>query len=320
MNEFFNRFIRHLIFPILLTATLLQGQSVDFRNDQAFFDQRIPVFEQWLNNSGLSMALSVENLAVDSQLVRLTLQFHYADPDTASSAWLKLKEDFQQQAGFSLEDRLFYKLATVLEVPFNHLELGFINFPSRGELPVLDFTLYFDPQSSTVSKRGFFRGPPVEGSIIIPFYELETDDICSTHFSFNEAFGEKERRQLNRQMGERLVHFYRQKTDDKHVSPYSWDPVVIEVMNIKSEVIPAGLVSFTNPNERLMVNLCFDLNDEGLLVLCTIDGQIGNGLFRPRVVKGFRDMTPDYQDELIRYTNQLILEQLDPWVREFLNK
>jgi|GEM_PF-3059524 hypothetical protein len=306
---------------IILLSANSEGiaQSTDLRNDQVFFIQQQAVYQGWLEETGLNPALQVERIQVDSHKVTLTLQFNYKDSDTATSAWNRLRQDFQENFGLALEERLFFKFSTVMEVKLEQAELRIINYPKYGELPVVDGTIYFDSAFKKVARKGIFRKEE-KSNVFIPSFILDTSFTKRLSMSDSLNFTEQLQYKLNQELANRLRNYFEQKTDKKYVYLPNKNPIQLEVMNIKSEVIPAGWVSFNNPNEHLVITIDHKITKKGLDFFCTIDGKFGNGLFKPRSLRGFRDMSPNYKHELKRYTNEFATDKIDKWVKEILRK
>jgi len=304
--------------PILLLLCCLQtqAQSQDLRKDQAFFDQQLPVFQSWLEETGLSPALQASRVVADSQKVALFLYLDYADRDTAVSAWNRLRRDFQENSALALEERLFFKMAFVMELPFHQAELRILNLPAYGQMPAVDGTIYYDAAEEKVARKGVFR-TEVKEEVFIPSFALDTS--YTRQLAMSCEMTQQLRYQLNQHLAVRLKTYFEKRTDAQYVFVHNKNPVIVEVMNIKSEVIPAGWFGFTNPNEHLLITIDHKATPQGVRFFCTIDGKYGNGLLKPRSVMGFRDMSPEYKAELLRYGKMFTNDRLQGWVTEIIN-
>jgi hypothetical protein len=304
--------------PILFLLLGLQSLVIaqDLRDDQAFFEQQLPVFQSWLEETGLSPALQASRVVADSHKVALFLYLDYADRDTAISAWNRLRRDFQENSALALEERLFFKMAFVLELPFGQAELRILNLPAYGQMPAVDGTIYYDAAEEKVARKGVFR-TEVKEEVFIPAFVLDTS--YTRQLSLSCEMTEQLRYRLNQQLASRLKAYFEKKTDAQYVFVHNKNPVIVEVMNVKSEVIPAGWFGFTNPNEHLLIIVDHKSTAKGIRFFCTIDGKYGNGLLKPRTVAGFRDMSPEYKAELLRYGKVFTNDRLQGWATEIIN-
>lgn len=306
-----------LIVAILLFSSPdILAQSPDLRQDQAFFDQQLPVFQGWLEETGLSPALRAGRVLADSQKVTLFLHLEYADRDTTVSAWNQLRRDFQENSALALEERLFFKMAFVMELPFEKAELRILNLPAYGQMPAIDGTIYYDAAREKVARKGAFR-TEVKENVLIPAFVLDTS--YTRQLTLSCEMTEQLRYKLNNQLASRLRSYFEKRTDKQYVFLHNKNPVILEVMNVKSEVIPVGWFGFTNPNEHLLITIDHKATPGGIRIFCIIDGKFGNGLIKPRSVMGFRDMSPEYKTELVRYGKVFTNDRLQGWVTEIIN-
>ncbi len=312
--------VLRLFFGLLhLSYIQLNAQKFDLRGNQAFFDQQLPVYQEWMEETGLSPALKASHVVVDSQKVRLVLVLDFADRDTAASAWNQLRQDFQKTSALALEERLFFKMAFVMELTLEQTELRILNLPAYGQLPAIDGTIFYDTLKEKVGIKGVFR-TEVKAEVFIPSFVLDTSYTKNFAITNASNLNEESRYRLNNKIAIRLKNYFGKRTDMQNVFPRSRNPVVVEVMNIKSEVIPAGILGFTNPNEHLLITIDHKSTPEGIRFFCTIDGKYGNGLIKPRSVMGFRDMSPEYKCELARYINVFTNDWLHDWVVQIIKK
>lgn len=316
-----SRLVKLLFALLLMGSAELPGQSqlLDLRKDRAFFNEQIPTFENWLKETGLDPALQVSKVAVDSHKVSLILHFNYADKDSAASAWNELSRSFNKVSALALEERLFYKMAFVMELPYEQAEIQILNLPAFGQIPALDFSIYYDAVKEKIGRKGAFR-TKVDEEVFIPAFVLDTAFVRQFTLSNAGELTEQFRYQLNTEIAYRLKNYFEKKTEKQYVFLQSKNPVILEVMNVKSEVIPPGLLSFTNPNERLLISIDHKPTAKGIQFFCTIDGKYGNGLIKPRSLLGFRDMSPEYSGELKRYAKVFTNERLYNWATQIVKQ
>ena len=139
----FAQFLTVLI--LLLSYTFsINAQIEDLTNDSDFFNGQIEVYQDWLDRSGMGKVLKVQDLVVEKDEVSLYLAFHYENIDSIMVAWRTLKADFEEQYSISLEERLFYKMVSLMEVRQSIANVQIYNTYDLRKTPVFFRGIHFE--------------------------------------------------------------------------------------------------------------------------------------------------------------------------------
>lgn len=296
----------------------LFAQSEDLREDSSFFERQQVVFQDWLEETGLSPALQAEELRIDSQQLQLWLRFDYSDRDTAVAAWDRLRSDFQVREGLALEERLFFKLAFLMEVGWEHLEIKLYNQPAYGQLPILDGTIYFDSAVKKVARRGIFR-TEVQLKVVVPSFKLDTTLSQQAVLENPMAPTHEVRKNLDSALVETLMTYFGKITEKHFLQLQTTTPIVLQIRDIQSQVFTNGTPGIRQPHEYLQFTIDYRLLPEGLHVYLTVDGKYGSIPFeQSRRIYTF-EPSEEYREALNRYTRLFLYDPLMVWIRELLH-
>ncbi len=105
-----------LLLPLLLSPLLLIGQF-SLEEDREFFESSSWKYQDWLENTGLGQVLKVHTIRVEPQKVTLYLAFHQEEPNRCWEQWRLLDQMMKQQWQQSLEERLFYTMTVLFNLP-----------------------------------------------------------------------------------------------------------------------------------------------------------------------------------------------------------
>lgn len=104
---------------VLLFFPKLTAQETFNYQDLAFFNQKLSVYQNWLDKTNLGKALKVTKVRLkkDSTELELLLRIHSTNLDTAIALWNRAKDDYQLNTGKPLEEKLFQTFADFMEIP-----------------------------------------------------------------------------------------------------------------------------------------------------------------------------------------------------------
>ncbi len=102
---------------LLFVANAVQAQPVDYTDYTETFTQRTKMYDNWLRKSGLGEILTVAEDRVTSDGVTINLRFPFDDPHRVKAAWDTLKITFEATSGLTLEQELFYKARSIMDIP-----------------------------------------------------------------------------------------------------------------------------------------------------------------------------------------------------------
>ena len=114
-----------LCFLILLPINII-AQNETLKNDTAYFNQQMGVYQEWLDSSGIGEVLAVREYEFKNNFLTLYLEFLVSRNgfdgsclDTIMTQWKKMKWHFDTIYPISLEQQLFYKQGSITNLdPF----------------------------------------------------------------------------------------------------------------------------------------------------------------------------------------------------------
>ena len=299
------------------TVGFSQQQS-DLRNEQTFFEKQKDNYKDWLIESGLDKALTIRQLNVNEANITLKLDFNFSASDSSIWAWKRLKNDFESKSSMNLENTLFSRLAFMTELEFKKVNINIKNKYKPGDLPSVDINIYFDTLEQEIVAKGFFRSI-VKDSVAIPHFSLKRRfNQKDTSISIFGANPNKYMEYVEN-LKQKFKSHFKGKTDTNNIQLLSREPCIFQVLNIKSIAVPSGIFTIIDPTEMLTFTINLKRENQSVRVYCTIDGKYGSGLFRPRSLNGYRDMFPEYKNDLIRYSQIFTQNTLYQWINEIIN-
>lgn len=112
-----------ILYVALLLPALLRSQTEDLSRDLGFFNGQLVEYQRWLDRTGLGTTLRVREVQADT-LLKVYLEFTYADSDSAQNAWEALRQNAARRgASRTLEDLLFLRAVSCFDVDREHLSL-----------------------------------------------------------------------------------------------------------------------------------------------------------------------------------------------------
>ncbi len=144
-----NRFL--LLVLLLLGMNNITEAQRSLRSDSIFFQEQVPVYENWLNRVGFGQFLKVQELLVFDEYIVLNLSFRSTDLEEMVASWQALKEGFESKSSISLEEELFYQAAAMMEVQDTMLAVGVYNTYNRLESPTFYREILFVNEAINIS-------------------------------------------------------------------------------------------------------------------------------------------------------------------------
>ncbi|MEO0734473.1 MAG: hypothetical protein AAFZ52_16670 [Bacteroidota bacterium] len=301
---------------LLLFLPLTGLAQTDLRTDQEFFRAELPAYQEWLDRTGPGAVLRVKDLTVRSRKLTLLLETKPEDETAAVSALNELRADFDSLNAVRLEERLFLKLLTTMEVAADRAEILLLNKPAAGKFPSLRLRIFHDGEQ--IVAEGNFRNE-VPHQVTLPPFRLDTTFRHRLATDADLAADPEVHFRINRGLLDSLrAYFVPRLPEGFPPRLVSESPGVMLIRNVKAEVVEPGFLTFLDPHESLDFTVDHRFTPEGIELHLIVDGKIGSGLRPPRSSRGFRDMDPEYQTELETYVRTFTLERLQPWLLAIL--
>ncbi len=311
--------LNHIVFTFCFLAFSLNadGQETNLEKDTLFFANQIEILSNWLENSGMDSTIQLEDHFAEKDRFTLYFQINYSAADSAFYGWKKFKEDFLEQTGFQLKDRLFLKCSQVFELDLNQLFIRIKNKPVLGEIPVVDVNIYFDEIKEDIILDEHITRSEVIDSIQIYNHNIKEVFFDIDTLTFKNLIHEKKKEKIYTTLLEAAASYFSEKHKVEIVKVTS-NPLSFFVINVKHEVVttPSSLSEIFDPAEMLTYTLSVSEIENGLKFNLIVDGKYGSGLFRSRAVNKYRDMNPKFEEELKLYIKVFLANILEDWVKK----
>jgi len=303
----------------LLTTLHALAQPADLARDSAFFQQQVPEFQRWLDHTGLGGTLRIRECEADT-LLKVYLQFQYADPDSIQNAWETLKIETERRQPETLEAMLFWRAMGCFDVDRDHLSLRIYDTYDLDKDFCFKRKIYAREGLLTVDSISRCRGPkkdyvPIQpGDLAKVRAGQKTPSIArrvskSAVFACTKAF--LTARYAAKTCAGRMV-----RTEFTIDAPNLDDQELVAI-NLCDEVIredQPGLCEVLRyfghdcnwkKNEKLTLRLTYRKNGEGFILDLSVEGRYGAGLYETEGRRGYHDMETDFDAELADYTKRL---------------
>ncbi|MCK6690996.1 MAG: hypothetical protein L6Q97_02715 [Thermoanaerobaculia bacterium] len=281
----------------------MNAQSVDLRQDKAFFQKKRTEYQQWLRVNQLGGILYADSVAVTSKKVTLFLRAAYKGArvcDSLQCAWDRLEKNNRRYNGQFFHERLLHKWAFLSEVHVEQAEVVVrchepAHFLAKitsknGRIPVEGRNIR-SAAVVNVSLPGSLDGVNVgDNTAILPGKNVRT--ICTNARRY-------------------LTNYYKPKG-----TPILWkaridttyaliDEFVLEVTHLNYEICPDGYFEY----HRIYVKGA--QKGEDVELSWEFQGKYGSGIIFPPRKNDYKDMDLRYKTNLENYQRQLFKKLLD---------
>lgn len=311
-------------------VNLIAQESIDYRQDSAFFYRQISSYERWLSTQNLDNYFRFDETPLTIKKRRLTLNLFFLikGVDASINGINQLNERFKTQTRFSLEEVLFQKALHYFEVLPEDLVLKVKSLPDdenqgfygRG----VDSRLRYETEG--VSKN-FIVTPfstlktEVKDTLVINNFEIPPGLFSFLQLNLDSSKIKKKERELCSHIKQKAEEYFNKKGGEFLYSfPASTNSITINVKNFKHEVLKPGWIGgLFDPNEKLTftIKILFPENENNLLrIPMIIDGKYGQGVFKARSLD-WHEMHPEYLADLDDYVKFTWKERVRTWIYEF---
>ena len=303
-----------LVFFVVNLLVINSVYTQDLTVDKAFFQSKAEVYQDWLERSGFAPHLKVHVITVEPKSLSLYLAFPYKDLDSINVAWDHLKENFEAQKSITLEEQLFYKMVSLMEVNQNLANLQIYDTYDTRETPLFFRGIYFDSDTVAVEKNSD-KGPRTEIVFDKP------------HFSDKRAESEYRKRFSKEEVYNKIYEFAERKYQTKNCEDRT--PKVrllenqknlrFEVVNLCREVIQErgifgpileklGFTFSWAKKELLTFIIVHTETTSGFKLDIELEGKFGSSLYEDIRRGGYMDMESDFKEELENYADAFSAE------------
>lgn len=319
-------FLHFLIMSLglaLAPAAFGQNQELDFSKEAEYFQAQKQVYQGWLDHSGLGKTLSIHSLVVKPQELKLYLQFSYSHPDSVTSAWDQLKISFEEKSSLSLEQSLFYKLISIMEIEDHEASIQLYDnytdenfcfkrriFYYEGNILVetdqckakvvnidfdpSDFQQLREPSDVGLKKKGKLR-------------KLSPDEIRERYpqeLVYEKIYAYAQRKFSTRTCKQRNPEI--KLLNSKGLLRFKVTDLCLEVLEEGNPRLcqildKLGYECNWIKRERLIFTFIYEETPEGFNLYTIVDGSYGSGYYEKVKRGGYHNMEVDFDDELEEY-------------------
>ncbi|MCB9274807.1 MAG: hypothetical protein H6564_12260 [Lewinellaceae bacterium] len=300
----------------LLACTVLNAQADNLRQDSTFFNQQKTIYQRWLNQSGLGPMLQVEGLSIKEDRISLYLSFPSSDINFVVRSWESLKQNFEAERPITLEQQLFYKMISLMEVRQSMADVQIYDTYDLRREPLFFRGIYFEDGQVKVEENN--PKSKIEEVPIFPANLRGMKDMSEAEI--REAFSREA-------VYEKVLEYARGRYGKaKCEQRYPMVRVLengavlrFEVEDLCREV----LTDEANPLLARILNSCCGLNynwvkrellnfiityrefpdGKGFILTIEIDGKYGSGIYDKVRRGGYLSMEVDFDDYLERYAD-----------------
>ena len=304
-----------ITFFLALFSLPAQAQIEDLTKYRGFFQDQMRVYQDWLDRTGLGKTLWVQDLVVNKEELSLYLAFPYQNVDSIMVAWRTLKADFEEQYSLTLEERLFYKMVSLMEVRQSIANVQIYNTYDLRKTPV------------------FFRGIHFEDGVVKveednPRSEIRDIDFAKNEFNDRFSLEEFDNHYDDKAVFQHIINFAKKKFEAGECS--TRQPQVDELQNsngtLRFEVIDLcrevlkdeGIICPILRRLRIKCDwpkrelLIFTVKHrptrDGFMLNLTIDGKFGPAIYESVRRGAYMSMEKDFDGELKRYADRITRE------------
>lgn len=318
--------MKNVVLSLLCCLPVPLLAQTDLRKDTDFFKAQLPVYQTWLDQTGLGHTLRAHSIQVDTGLV-LLLDFPHISPDSATAAWRQLRSDFRRSHDETLEARLFYRAANVFDIDNDHLALQLF---AEQQGCFFYHTLYTE-QNQLRADSSSCRGPKEDNIYIQP------TDLSALRKADKIPVSRRTTKARVLTLAKTfLQNRYGAKTCARNHPRLLWtedapnsDRLEMEIYNLCDEIIREGqpalcraLQAFNYPcnwkkNEKLTIRISYTPSGAGFALGLWLDGRYGSGIYEDVGRRGYKDMGADFDEELTEYA-KLLKKELNEYLLKYL--
>jgi len=290
-----HRFYLCLFVLSLFCTSVFAQKSQDLRQDEAFFNQQAKTYQKWLDKAGLSQYFHFRELDVQEKWLDLYLEFDATNLDSIINQWNTTKERFEQNSGLTLEQQLFYKATSLVEVRQGLVSVQLYDTYDLRKTPLFSRAIYFEDGKVKVEKSD--PADKIDKINLSPSMISGGKEVSVTEFR-------KQVRILEDQEVLRfeVIDLCKEVLKDENPAICNW----LQAVGYNCNWAKRELLTFTVTHEDTI---------EGIRVTVELDGKIGSGFYANVSRGGYVSMEIDRDKELENYADELAIA-----IRKMLEK
>jgi hypothetical protein len=310
-----------VLFFIPLFPCCVFAQIEDLTQDRTFFQDRQTLYQQWLDHSGLGQVLKVEDIKVEPEELSLYLAFQTEDVDSSMIAWKALKQTYEADFPISLEQQLFYKMVSLMEVRQSIANIQIYDTYDLKVEPLFFVGIYFDAGEVTVESSGHksknrdieFTVEELSKRMNLSAEEVEKRFTKEYVFDTILAYSRKKFAAMqceNRQPNLRLL-------ENRQTLRFEVSNLCREVLTDAANPLLCRLLDRFGKDcnwvkrEKLDFTISYTPTRDGFNIGVIIDGKYGSGYYETVQRGGYMSMEIDFDEYLEVYADAFVQELIE---------
>ena len=318
------RILLSLLLVLSLCTCVRAQKSQDLRQDEAFFNRQSQVYQKWLNKAGFGQYFRVRELDVQEKRLDLYLEFRSDSLELIINQWNTAKERFENGSGLTLEQQLFYKATSLMEVRQSLVSVQLYDTYDLRKAPLFSRAIYFDDGVVKTEESN-------------PKSKIDKINLSPSMISGGKSGSVAEfRKQYNKQfVFDCIARFVKERfekevcidrkpevriLEDQEVLRFEVVDLCKEVLKNENSTICGWLQALGYDcnwakRELLIFTITHESTVDGIRVMVELDGKVGSGFYANVSRGGYVSMEVDRDEELENYADELAIE-----IRKMLEK
>ncbi|MEM1325896.1 MAG: hypothetical protein AAGI23_08080 [Bacteroidota bacterium] len=289
------------------------SQIEDLTQDLDFFQDRQALYQKWLDHSGLGQVLKVEDIKVKPEELSLYLAFQTEDVDSSMIAWKALKQTYEADFPITLEQQLFYKMVSLMEVRQSIANIQIYDTYDLKVEPLFFVGIYFNEGKVQVESSGHKSIPRnidirVDNlSKKLQLSEGEVRERFTKEYVFNTIYDYAVKRFEGEQCGNRQPRV--QKLEEQEQLRFEVSNLCREVLENAPQPKLCRVLNRFNygcnwiKKEKLEFTISFIETRNGFNISVLLDGKYGSGYYDQVQRGGYQSMEIDFDEEIQKYAD-----------------
>lgn len=306
-----------LLLLTLLCTSVRAQRTQDLRQDEAFFQEQARIYQKWLDKAGLSQYFRFRELDVQEKRLDLYLEFRSDNLDLIINQWNTAKEQFEDASALTLEQQLFYKATSLMEVRQGSVSVQLYDTYDLRKTPLFSRAIYFDEGSVRVEESN--PKSKIDKINLIPAAISGGKEVSVADFrkQYNKAFVFSCIANFAKKRFGKDVCIDRKPEvrilEDQDVLRFEVLDLCKEVLKDENSTICGWLQTLGyNCNWAKRELLTFIITHEntvdGIRITVELDGKVGSGFYANVGRGGYVSMEVDRDTELENYADALAIE------------
>lgn len=283
---------------LLLFLSLQAFSQRNLKDDAPFFYTKLTDYQQWLDSKGFGNVLSIDSLSIEQESVTVFLGYSESENSDFefSTAWLKLKNEFENKGKISLEEILFKNLFFTFELS-----------PDSIKLFVLSKQAHLFSVEILGNETGIIVLDKIADARDAQKIPIPTIELKSKYILQKDKVKSPDLNKITSEIKVFLQNYYKNKgawwyfAEVEVVKDFQHD-LIIEVKDLKNEILKDERQYF----EYIRIMIKAEKQDANVILVYDLMAKYGSGIFlAPRSVSDYKNMETKYPAALENYREKI---------------